>query len=548
MTHRRFIHRFSIVLGLLSLLVLSSSRTVEQGLGVGPVSAQHLSDPVPTEYGLVRGEVLENSITFRGVPYTAPPVGDLRWAPPQPHSGWDVFDAVKHGPPCAQLSLNGQEVIGSEDCLTLNIWAPKQEQDVLWPVMFSIHGGGNIIGSSSSPTFDGQDLVEKGGVVVVTINYRLGQFGFLAHPLLSKEDEVRNSSGNYGLLDQLFALQWVRRNIANFGGDPGNVTIFGESAGGLDVACLVASPEATGLFHRAIVQSGGFFVSRPLRDEDDTKESAEEFGQRYEAAIGCASLGDPIACLRRQSMENVARTLPGVLPILGQCEGGNCPTYGPNIDGSVLTDSPIFVILRGRHNNVPMMVGTNKNEGSLFILGIPLSTEAEYRAAVEMFFPTISESVLTMYPVADYGRPRDAFDAIYTDLAFVGPTRMATRTLALWQRDLFVYHFTHRLATPPWNELGAFHALELSFIFNNFDLLTGHTPTEDELLLADAMLGYWTNFARAGNPNGAGLPVWPAYRRLTDRHQNLDVTIRPGANLRREYYNFWCRTLGLFCL
>lgn len=498
---------------------------------------QQLSDPVATEQGLVRGEVLGSIIAFRGIPYTAPPVGDLRWKPPQPHEPWEgVQDALTFGPPCPQFtSSNSEAIIGSEDCLTLNIWAPKDKEPSLRPVMFFIHGGGNIQGTSSQPTYDGRALAEKGGVVVVTINYRLGPLGFLAHPLLSAEDAEHHSSGNYGLLDQIFALQWVRRNIRNFGGDPDNITIFGESAGGLNVSCLVASPLAAGLFHRAIVESGGFLVNMRLRDAPDAPEaeSAEEFGVRFAREIGCDSAADLLACLRSKTPEELLRTLRGGL-LLERFVGGTI--YGPNVDGYVLTDSPLRVMLAGQHNNVPIVIGTNKNEGSIFILGIPLNSEADYRAAVQRFFPRVSAEVLARYPLSDYASPREAFDAILTDVAFICPARAASLALAPHQPRVFVYHFTHALNTPFLRALGAFHGLELPFVFNNFGLIS---PTPEERALSETMLAYWTNFARRGDPNGSVLPLWPTYTLDGDRHVNLDVPISAATGLREEFCDFW---------
>jgi para-nitrobenzyl esterase len=508
-----------------------------------PARAQRLSDPVATEQGLVRGQVVGNAIAFRGIPYTAPPVGDLRWKPPQLHAPWEgVRNALEFGSACPQFTNSTSDITtGGEDCLTFNIWAPKDKEPSLRPVMFFIHGGGNIQGASSQPVYDGQALVEKGGVVVVTINYRLGPLGFLAHPLLSAEDVEHHSSGNYGLLDQIFALQWVRRNIRNFGGDPDNIMIFGESAGGLNVSCLVASPLGAGLFQRAIVESGGFLVNTRLRDAPDAPEaeSAEEFGIRFAKEIGCDSAADPLACLRSKTPEQLLNTLRGGL-LLERFIGGNI--YGPSVDEYVLTDSPLEVMLAGQHNNVPVIIGTNRNEGLIFILGIPLSSEADYQAAVERLFSSFSAQVLERYPVSDYPSPRAAFDAILTDLAFICPARAASLVLASYQPRTFVYHFTHSVNTPSFvRDLGAFHGLELAFVFNNFGLIR---PTPEEVSLSETMLTYWTDFARNEDPNSSGLPLWPAYTLDGDMHLNLDVPISPGSALRKEYCDFWFQLFG----
>lgn len=515
-------------------------------LVVLPAHTQQLSEPVLTEYGPVRGEVLSNSIRFRGIPYAAPPIGPLRWRAPQPPQPWAELRATAYGSPCPQFAADGG-FLGSEDCLTLNIWTPKNRGASLRPVMVFIHGGANTFGASSLPTYDGQAFAEKGGVVLVTINYRLGQFGYLAHPLLSAEDTVHQSSGNYGLLDQIFALQWVQRNIANFGGDPTNVTIFGESAGGLNVACLLASPAAAGLFHRAIIQSGGFFVSKPLRDDDPQTESAEEFGQRFEQEINCSSANDPLACMRRKTTREVIDTLRPPPPVVGGCRNPPCPEYGPNVDGYVLTGSPVELMRQGQYNNVPTIVGTNKNEASIFItLVFPLVTEAQYQAAVRRYLPAVADQVLARYPISDYRNARDALDAVFTDLLFICPARLGTRAMSMHQSNIYVYHFTHGLESRLYNYLGAFHALELYFVFNNF-VLPAHTPTNRELDLANTMLRYWTNFARSGDPNGQGLPRWPVYTLDGDRHIILDERISTGTQLRKEFCEFWCDVLGLSC-
>jgi para-nitrobenzyl esterase len=349
------------------------------------------------------------------------------------------------------------------------------------------------------------------------------------------------------LLDQIFALKWVQRNIANFGGDPNSVTIFGESAGGINVACLISSPAAAGLFHRAIVQSGGFFITKPLRDENAEIESAEEFGQRFEAEINCLSAGDPIACMRRKTIREVMDTLRPPPPIANGCRNPPCPEYGPNLDGYVLPGNPLQVMLDGRHNNVPTMIGTNKDEGTIFTVLLPLFTASQYESVVREFAPQIADQVLARYPVSDYGGPRNAFNALYTDLLFICPARLGTRALAMHQPNVYVYHFTHELDPRLYNYLGAFHALELNFVFNTFSL-PGHTPTNRELQLADNMLRYWTNFAKTGDPNGQQLPRWPVYTLDGDRHVVLDERINTGMQLRKEFCEFWCQMLGLTCL
>lgn len=518
-----------------------SGRTATEG--AGPVQ---LGDPVPTDQGPVRGEDLGSSIAFRGIPYAAAPIGNLRWRPPQSRGlSQGVFEATKFGPGCPQFTNSAGSVLlpgqpgafqGAEDCLSLNIWSPKSTGGPIRPVMFFIHGGGNIQGAGSLSLYDGRALAEKGGVVAVTINYRLGPLGFLAHPLLSGEDAEHHSSGNYGLLDQIHALRWVQRNIRNFGGDPANVTIFGESAGGVNVACLLASPLASGLFHRAIIESGGYVIGTRLRDAPGVPqpESAEEFGLRFAKELGCDKALDPMACMRGKGAEEVTGTLKADPGILGRAEG--LPSYGPNVDGFVLPNSPLEVMAEGNQNDVPVIVGTNKNEGSIFILQVPLGSEAAYRAAVRRYLPVIADQVLARYPASDYASPRDAFDALLSDLAFICPAREGSRALVGYQPRVFVYHFIHGLNSPTLGFLGAFHALELPFVFHNLGVIN---PAAEEVRLSDNMLAYWTNFAKQGNPNGDGLVTWAAYSLDGDAHQNLDVRIGPGTALRKQYCDFW---------
>ncbi|KAF0247894.1 MAG: para-nitrobenzyl esterase, partial [bacterium] len=291
-----------------------------------------LSDPVITEEGPVRGELQDKSIVFRGIPYASPPTGDLRWRPPQAAAKrTNVLEATQFSSPCAQPDNTGK-IIGSEDCLSLNIWSPKTKESALRPVMFFIHGGGNITGSADMFAFgvrlyDGTFLHDMGGVLVVSINYRLGPLGFFSHPTLSNEDRQNGVSGNYGLMDQIFALQWVQKNIRNFGGDPNNVTIFGESAGGRNVLALITSPKATGLFHKAIVESGApLFVDIPLR-ANAPGLSAEGVGTEASKTLGCETVGDTGACLRGKTPAELLKALaPDELGFSGF-------QYGPIIDG-----------------------------------------------------------------------------------------------------------------------------------------------------------------------------------------------------------------------
>jgi para-nitrobenzyl esterase len=532
-----FIRRSVIILALvLSYAFMSSNAWMSSD--VEPAQSQNLSDPVQTEQGPVRGEVLGNTIVFRSVPYAAAPAGNLRWKPPQsPAQRTAVLDTVTFGPICPQFASNfpnppSPTPTGDEDCLSLNIWAPKNRETVLRPVMVFIHGGGNVNGASSQSLYDGRMLSEKGGVVPVTINYRLGPLGFLGHPRLSAEDP-NNSSGNYGLLDQILALQWVQKNIRNFGGDPNNVTIFGESAGGLNISCMIASPLAKGLFQKTIIESAGqsvapFVLNKPLRKVDGANiEPAEDFGLRLTKALGCDSAPDPIACLRSKSTtELLSKIVPDET-------GSNGASYGPNIDGYVLPSSILTILKSGQQNDVPLMIGTNKNEGSTFI-PLELKTEAEFRTFVQAAFGDKSPMVLARYPISDYGSARAAADALITDLIFLCPARTMTQLIAPRQPKTFVYQFTQSLAFLP--DLGSFHGFELPFVFNNVSIIPG--ASSKEIKLSKRMLSYWTNFAKNGDPNGKGLPKWPVYTVNSDTNITLNAKIRTNKALRKDFCDF----------
>lgn len=315
---------------------------------------------VVTERGPVRGVDEGDTWSWKGIPYAAPPVGQLRWRPPEPPACWSgVLDADAFGPKCLQRGENG-EVVGAEDCLTLNVWAPKGDApEGGWPVMVFVHGGGNVQGSSSetvpggAPLYDGRFLAQREGVVVVTLNYRLGALGFLAHEALSAESSD-GGSGNYGLMDQIAALEWVRDNVAGFGGDPTRVMLFGESASGVDALALLASPLAEGLFRAVLVQSGG---ARGLPLDEAEAEGAERV-----AETSCGDAEDVLACLRDLDGSTIVETMPGVVGI-GELElGAGSRVFGPVVDGRVLEQPPLQAVEAGAHHAVPFVVGTNLDE------------------------------------------------------------------------------------------------------------------------------------------------------------------------------------------
>jgi len=397
--------------------------------------------------------------------------------------------------------------------------------------MFFIHGGGNIQGSSretilgNKPIYDGRRLAGK-GVVVVTVNYRLGPFGFLALPELSAESS-QASSGNYGVLDQLAALAWVRDNIAAFGGDPGRVMVFGESAGAVDTCTLVASPLAKGLFHAALMESGG--CSQP------TLAPAEQaMGDRV-AKGSCGTSAGRLACLRGLPMEKVMAELPGSIGVGDPTLTLDPAKYGPVVDGWVLAESPLDAMAAGRHNRVPFVVGTNAEELAS-LLTVKITTEAQFENLVGTTLAPLGQAtvdkVLSAYPVSDYASPQDALVALYSDMRFTCPARQIARAaVAGGTPDVRRYFFARRAPTPQGPK-PAQHGIELLYVFGTASDIPGYVPAAADIALADAMLGYWSRFAGTGDPDGGGAVAWPAYEAASDPFLRLDDPIAEGHGVR----------------
>ncbi len=462
-----------------------------------------------TAEGPVRGQTVAGVDEFLGVPYAAPPVGALRWRPPQPAARWaGVRDAIRFAAHCAQPPSPFGGAAGSEDCLYLNVFAgPARETHGPRPVMVWIHGGGLSTGESDD--YDPSPLVRR-GVVVVTINYRLGLFGFLAHPALA--DRPGGASGNYGLMDQQAALRWVRRNIAGFGGDPRNVTIFGESAGGLSVLSHLASPGAAGLFTRAIVESGAYDLTQA------SLATAEARGEAFATAAGCASQN--AACLR---------ALP-VSAILAQTTSTGTQ---PDIDGLVLTQSIGTALAAGRFNRVPIVNGSNRDEFRLFVAiqeltdGSPV-TAAGYPSAIASALGVpagVAAVIAAQYPLSAYPSPAIALGALGTDALFACPALTVDQAASRYV-PVFGYEFADENAPQPLLPpvsfpYGAAHASELQYLFN---LPTAPFPTPlppVQARLAATMRAYWTNMATRGMPSGPSTPPWPRFDRVGQRIQVL---------------------------
>jgi para-nitrobenzyl esterase len=389
-------------------------------------------------------------------------------------------------------------------------------------VMVWIHGGGYLTGSGALPFYDGSALARL-GAVVVTINYRLGVLGFFAHPQLSRESH-EHVSGNYGLLDQIAALEWVRDNIAAFGGDPQNVTIFGESAGAGSVSCLLFSPLAKGLFHRAIAESGA--LDDQLKDLRNTRggiDAAEHQGIEVARQSACGGGGPGVLpCLREMS----GRLLLTMAPSNSCLECTQRNTFGPIVDGRVIPGQPYELLRAGRLNPAVVLTGSNRGEGTIVIGGRPVPNVAGYRAWIAARFKDQASRVLAAYPAESNEAVRTALRDVYTDSWYLCPSR----SLAAAAKTAWVYQFTR---VRPGMEWRTAHGNEIPYVFDMLKTVSGHVDEVDHLL-AEAMSAAWVRFATAGDPNGAGIPQWARYDRMSKRIWNSERSRRPRGDCRRR--------------
>ena len=468
----------------------------------GAAAAAAAPDPVvAAPAGTVSGVREGDMHVFRAVPYALPPIGPRRWRPPAPMPRWNgVRPAREDGVACMQPGMApGPYARGplrmSEDCLTLDITAPANARRA--PVMIWIHGGTLIWGTGHSRSYSGRAFARR-GIVLVSINYRLGVLGYLAHPELSRES-ADGVSGNYGLLDQIAALRWVRANIASFGGDPSNVTIFGESAGALSVELLVASPAARGTFDKAIAESPYAFTMPELRTAAHAVPAAEATGTDLAARLGASN----IAALR--AME------PAAL-VNGAAQAGYAPN--PTVDGRILPRQLVDIFDRGEQAPVPLMAGFNSGEirGLRFLLPpLPASPEA-YAAEIRTRYGDLADAYLRLYPGTDAEQARLASTR---DVVFGWATERLARKQAAIGRPSYVYYFDHDYPAAAAADLTAFHAAEVPFVFGTFDATPPGWPAIQDVprerLISDAMLDYWTSFARTGRPTATGGPAWPPF-------------------------------------
>lgn len=486
-------------------------------LFAGTVQAQQEA-VVETPRGTLIGESVADVNVFRGIPYAEPPVGALRWQPPRPSAAWRGERlADSFGPDCIQSPYPANSFyyrparLSSEDCLYLNIWTPAEREEPL-PVMVWIHGGALTRGSGAIATYDGTRLAQK-DVVLVTINYRLGVLGYFAHPELVAESE-HYSAGNYGILDQIEALRWVQENIASFGGDPDNVTIFGESAGAWSVHFLTASPLAEGLFHKAIAQSGARLDKRVELDRQTSAgPSASSAGRELAAMVDADSLAE----LRAMP----ARTL------YEAAEQAGFNTDGI-VDGQVLTEQPYEQFVAGRQHAVPVLLGFNSHEGTT--LGAAANapdTPAAYEERIRTLYGPLAETFLEVYPSDD---PRQATLDAFRDSAFGWNMITWANLTRFVDQQAWLYYFTHRPPGPMSDRLGAYHAGEIAYVFDNVHTLQGE-PRPVDRALAEAMSDYWVSFARNGNPNVDGRPQWLPYRNNERHYMQFGDAPQPGINL-----------------
>jgi len=487
--------------------------------------AEVYKDPIKTNAGLISGDTRganDDIHVYKGVPFAAPPVGDLRWKSPQPVTPWEgVKECTEFGAAPNCWAALGKPPKVSEDCLYLNVWTPATKVGEKLPVVVWFYGGGFRFGYATTPLYDGTRLAGK-GVVVVTFNYRTGVFGFLAHPLLSKESE-HGVSGNYGILDQIAALQWVKNNIAAFGGDPYNVTVFGQSAGSISIVTLMASPLAKGLFQKAISHSYAdldFYMD--LKTAKYGNGSAEAQGEQLAKDLGCDTAADPLACLRAKPADEIMTkaTPPGDYWSPGY-------KYGPVVDGWLLTDHPFNLFLAGKQMNIPLVIGTTTDEYSLFQISI-IPEVSTYQAFMKSLFGDKAAQILTAYPAADDNAAKTAQKNVMTLYSFYCPAKEIANSMSLIKSPVYLFEFTR--VPPGAKRWGAYHALDIGYVFGN---LVPILPTPEPSLyfddadnaLSETMMGYWTSFAAKGNPNHQGATEWPAYTAQTSQYLTLGNTL-----------------------
>jgi para-nitrobenzyl esterase len=494
---------------------ISWSIAVVALLGVSSVVSAAVSEPVRTDAGLVSGVAGTNAEirVFKGIPYAAPPVGPLRWKAPQPASKWDgVRKAEAFGPRCMQGGGAGGRAGAppppptSEDCLYVNVWTAASSASAKLPVMVWSYGGAFTSGAGSLPGYDGEALAGK-GVVFVTYNYRLGPFGFYAHPELTRESG-HNASGNYGVMDLAAALKWVQANIAAFGGDPGRVTLVGESAGAALESVLVGSREGRGLYHRVIGESASWSGVR--MEKMMTLAEAEQAGKDAAMKIGASSLAE----LRTKPADEIMKMA---------MYGGR-----PIVDGWYVTEDLSTTYAKGRQNDVDVLVGSNENEAGFAFFGVPKGTAAEFTAQIKDRFGDRSAEFLKIYPAASDAESNTAQVKSFNDEVAWNMRSWALSQSKQRKARSYLYYFTK---VPPASgnqpSRGAIHTAEIPYALGNGP----RTWTDSDRALSETMTSYWVNFATTGNPNGKNLPMWPAFKGASGQTMILGEKVEVGEPL-----------------
>jgi carboxylesterase type B len=481
--------------------------------------AQAQTSLLRTPLGDLSGTTADGVRVFKGVPYARPPLGPLRWRPPAAATAWTgTRDATQFGPDCMQKAKAGTRAPSmSEDCLTVNVWTPAAAKKA--PVLVWVYGGSFVEGSASLPLYDGAALAKR-GVILVSLNYRIGVFGFLAHRGLAAESP-QHSAGNYGILDTIEALRWVKKNIAAFGGDPDRVTLFGESAGASQLDLMMISPLAKGLFQQAIFESPG--AMRPLSTLADAETIADV-------------VGPDLATLRAMPAEQVLALNEKIVPPVRRLTSPRA--LGPVLDGWVIPRTDTEAFAKGQIPKVPLLIGGNTDEGRLFVKDWPIHTAAEARTYAEQNFGASADAMLSLYGLKDDAAITSGLSYAFGDTQFNYGVRGLARGMSAVQPKVWRYLFTH---APAGEAAPPTHSEELDYVFGNLGaqrFVPRGPMNADDRRLSSTMMDAWVRFAKTGNPNGAGLPRWPAYTAKNDAYLEFGDSVKAGQGYRPQYLDF----------